>query len=196
MGGLAGVSWTSGGLTMPGPLFSGRVPEDPTRALAAKGAELVEQMQAIVDRARAMIVAGEVVPEGDPVGATPSAYSWEVDHGPPPDASAAVRLGTVEDFATGEGYSVFFHAALAKSEDAFRRVMARELGRELRIGRRPRPPRAGACPWPPSSCRQACSHSWSGSTRTRDRRPSRSWRGTTQITLSFREGSGQALGSP
>lgn len=116
---------------MAGSFFIGRVPEDPARALAAKGAELIEQMQAIVDRARAMIVAGDVVPEGDLPGTTTPAYSWEVDHDPPLDAPATVWLGTVEDFATGEGYSVYFYAALVKSEQAFRRAMARELGREL-----------------------------------------------------------------
>ncbi len=167
---------------MAGSFFTGRVPEDPARALASQGSERIEQIQAIIDRARAKIESDEVVPEVDLQATVRPAYSWEVDHDPPPDAPATVWLGTVEDFATGEGYSVYFYATLATSEQAFRRVMARELGRELAHRATVQAAADGPPPLAAMFMSPGLQTQLERFDTRRGRRSSRSWRGTTRNT--------------
>lgn len=100
------------------------------RHLAGKGEAAVEQWQAVVDRAREMLASGEVRPlDGiDPHRLPP--YPWETS-GRRLDAPERVWLGSVEDYASGEGISVYFAAGLAHDEDEFRRSLSIEFGREL-----------------------------------------------------------------
>lgn len=101
------------------------------RYLAEKGQAWVAHHQAIVDRAREMLASGEVVSTPDGIEFhRPPPYWWELTER---DLSAPERvwLGTVDDFATGEGLRVYFVARFARSEEEFRRGLALELGRQL-----------------------------------------------------------------
>jgi hypothetical protein len=111
-------------------VFTGEPPEAIARFLATKGAAGVEQMQAIVDRARAMVIEADWAFADPPISAV-ARFEWEADDDPPPEGPASVWIGSMEDYSTGEGLSVYFVAAFAHSENGFRRYIARELGTGL-----------------------------------------------------------------
>jgi hypothetical protein len=101
------------------------------RHLAEKGGAAVEQWQAVVDRAREMLASGEVEPPSvgiDPHRPLP--YPWETTERRL-DAPKRVWLGSVDDYASGEGLSAYFAAGLAHGEDELRRSLSLEFGREL-----------------------------------------------------------------
>jgi hypothetical protein len=101
------------------------------RHLAGKGEAAVEQWQAVVDRAREMLASGEVRPPVDGIDPhRPPPYPWETTERRL-DTPRRVWLGYVNDYATGEGSSVYFGAGFARDEDEFRRRLSLELGREL-----------------------------------------------------------------
>lgn len=105
--------------------------EDVARYLAEKGGAAIDQWQAIVDRAREMVASGDVEPPRDGIDPhRPLPYPWETTERRL-EAPKRVWLGSVEDYATGEGLSVYFAAGLAHDEDEFRRSLSFDLGREL-----------------------------------------------------------------
>lgn len=128
------------------PIFMGEPPEAIARSLAMKGAAAVEQMQSIVDLARRMLVRNEVIASESQLGLV-QPYDWEVDDDPPPDGRAGVWLASVSDYATGEGMSVYVLAGFAVSENAFRRRIAAEVGRELADCALVRPGASGSVPY-------------------------------------------------
>ncbi len=104
------------------------------RYFAEQGAEKIEQVQAIVDRAREMLASGEVAPPIDGEDPHwPPPYPWESTE-PPADLPRRVWLAAVMDFATGEGMTHHFAATLASDEDEVRRSLSREIGPHLAHG--------------------------------------------------------------
>ncbi|MBX7540318.1 hypothetical protein [Qipengyuania sphaerica] len=92
------------------------------------------ELQATMERAREMLVSGEVQPNGEgenPFDVPP--YDWEVSE-PQSDATRRIYLGSVSDLATGQGHSVHFAAGLAHDEDEFRRQLAAHIGHVLANG--------------------------------------------------------------
>ncbi len=102
--------------------------EAAARHLALKGRAAIEQIQATVDRARELLAGGLAPPAND---IEPPPHQWELVDDRPSEALPRIWLAVVDDFATGEGLSVYFVAGLARGENAFRRSIALELGREL-----------------------------------------------------------------
>lgn len=101
--------------------------EQAARDLAARGDATVARVEAIVERARELLEAGGIQP-------TPNQeepYAWEADELFPLGTPMRIYLATVEDFATGEGLTVSFFAGRAPSANAFRRLVAREVGVHL-----------------------------------------------------------------
>lgn len=111
-------------------IFTGEPPEAIARFLASKGMAGVEQMQAIVNLAREMVIQPDGTSDAPPVSAVTS-YEWEADDGPPPDAPRSVWMASMDDYATGEGLSIYFVVAFARTESEFRRHIALELGAGL-----------------------------------------------------------------
>lgn len=104
--------------------------EAAARHLAEKGEGAIAEVAAIAERARELLASGLVNPAADGHDPHRPPYSWELTER---DVHAPKRiwLGYVDDYATGEGLSVYFFAALARGEDEFRRSISLELGREL-----------------------------------------------------------------
>lgn len=98
------------------------------RHLAETGEAGIARMQAAIDRAREMLARGEVVDPSEAHEPTSHAYPWEHTERSL-DGPKRVWLASVEDYATGEGLTLFFAAGLARGEDEFRRRIALELGR-------------------------------------------------------------------
>lgn len=111
-------------------IFTGEPPEAIARLLASRGKAGVEHMQAIVDLAREMVIEPDLATDGPLLSSVPR-YEWEADEGPPPDRPSSVWMASMDDYATGEGLSVYFFAAFAHSENEFRRLIAREVGASL-----------------------------------------------------------------
>lgn len=105
--------------------------ERQARYVARNGMSSVEHLEKVIARARELLETGEVVPppiEENPF--IPRAYPWQLSERRP-DLPKRVWLGTVEDFATGQGHSVYFAAGFAHDEDEFRRSLELELGPHL-----------------------------------------------------------------
>ena len=99
------------------------------RHLVQLGEEAIRQMMATVERAQELLASGTVPPF--PEGTEPlPPYPWETSE-PQLEEAKRVWFAAVNDFATGEGLTVYFAAALAHDEDEFRRCISSELGREL-----------------------------------------------------------------
>ena len=102
--------------------------------LARKGADEVEKLQATIQLARQLLASGEVQQYGkgeNPYEVPP--YPWEVTEARM-NAPRRIYLGTVRDLTTGEGYTIYFAAGLARDEDEFRRQMASQIGHTLANG--------------------------------------------------------------
>lgn len=109
--------------------------------LAVKGEAEVAMVLAIGRRAEALLA--------DPSFATtltaaekaeaPAPFAWEAAELFPVGTPVSLWLGSVDDFATGEGLTIHFAVAAARSEGEFRRRLAAELGAGLadraRVGR-------------------------------------------------------------
>jgi hypothetical protein len=69
----------------------------------------------------------------------PTPYAWEAEEVFPAETRRAAYLASAEDYATGEGLTIYFSAGFGRSEGEFRRKLAREWGAPLadraRIGR-------------------------------------------------------------
>ena len=105
--------------------------ERQARHVAKLGLTSVEHMEAVIAGARKLLEAGAIVPPPDEENPyLPQPYAWQLSEGRD-DLPRRVWLGTVEDFATGEGHSIYFAAGFARDEDEFRRDIARELGAHL-----------------------------------------------------------------
>lgn len=82
----------------------------------------------MITRARELLEAGEIVPPSNEESPfIPQSYPWQLGERRL-DLPKQSWLGTVEDFATGQGYSIYFAAGFAHDEDEFRRSIALELG--------------------------------------------------------------------
>src|SRR5690606_4174077 len=94
--------------------------------LAHLGREKVEQFQLVAQEALSLLDSSEpMLPQGQT-----DTYPWEQTE-PVSDGTRAVYLATVEDYATGEGLTVYFAAVLARSEDEARRSLSRLWSRNL-----------------------------------------------------------------
>lgn len=122
-----------------GAMDAGRI-QRVARLLAIKGEAEVAMVLAIAKRAEALLA--------DPAfaatitateKAVPAPFAWEKQEVFPIGAPVSLWLASVDDFATGEGLTVHFAAAFARSESEFRRRLAVELGAGLadraRVGR-------------------------------------------------------------
>lgn len=108
--------------------------ERQARHVAKLGMTSVKNLEVVIARARELLEAGEIVPppnEENPY--LPQPYAWQLTE-PQLDLPRRVWLASVEDFATGQGHSVYFAAGLAHDEDEFRRSVAIELGPHLAHG--------------------------------------------------------------
>ncbi len=127
-------------------IFTGEPPEAIARLLATKGTAGVEQMQSIVNLAREMVIEPGGASDRSPVSAV-ARYEWEADDGPPPEGPSSVWMASMEDYATGEGISIYFVVAFAHTENEFRRHIARELGAGLADRARVRKGAEGSVPF-------------------------------------------------
>ena len=99
--------------------------------LAEKGEAAIDQWQDAVNRARAMLASGEVLPPPDGLDPhLPPPYPWETSE-QQMEGPYRVWLGSVSDYATGEGMSIYFFVEFAADEDEFRRSISRRLTREI-----------------------------------------------------------------
>ena len=111
---------------------AGRI-ERVARHLAAKGEAEVAMVLAIARRAEALLA--------DPSFATtltaaekataPTPFAWEAAELFPVGGPVSLWLGSVDDFETGEGLTIHFAVAAARSEGEFRRRLAAQMGARL-----------------------------------------------------------------
>ena len=119
---------------------AGRI-ERVARHLAVKGEAEVAMVLAIARRAEALLAdpGFETTVTEAKKAAAPAPFAWEAAELFPVGAPVSLWLGSVDDFATGEGLILYFAAADARSESEFRRRMAAEMGPVLadraRVGR-------------------------------------------------------------
>ena len=126
--GLASLDGSRGGRRMSD---ENKAFERQARYVARNGMSSVEHLEEVIARARELLEAGEVVtPPIEENPFIPQAYPWQLSERRP-DLPKRVWLGTVEDFKTGQGHSVYFAAGVAHDEDEFRRSIALELGPHL-----------------------------------------------------------------
>ena len=91
--------------------------ERQARHVAKLGMTSVENLEAVIARARELLEAGQIVPPpNDENPYLPQPYAWQLTE-PQLDLPRRVWLATVEDFATGQGHSVYFAAGFAHDED-------------------------------------------------------------------------------
>ena len=92
--------------------------------LAEKGEAAIDQWQDTVDRARAMLASGEVLPPPDGIDPhRPPPYPWETSE-QMMEGPYRIWLGSVSDYGTGEGISIYFFVEYAADEDEFRRSIS------------------------------------------------------------------------
>lgn len=102
--------------------------ERQARHIAKHGMGSVEHLETAIARARELLEAGEIEPSSDEESPfIPQSYPWELSERRL-DLPKQSWLGTVEDFVTGQGHSIYFAAGFAHDEDEFRRCIALELG--------------------------------------------------------------------
>ena len=118
----------------------GRI-ERVARHLAVKGEAEVAMVLAIARRAEALLADpsfATTLTAAEKAGA-PAPFAWEAAELFPVGAPVSLWLGSVDDFATGEGLTIYFAAAAARGEGEFRRRLAAEIGAGLadraRVGR-------------------------------------------------------------
>ena len=111
------------------------------RHLAVKGEAEVAMVLAIARRAEALLADpgfATTLTAAEKVAA-PAPFDWEAVELFPAGTPVSLWLGSVDDFATGEGLTVHFAVAAARSEGEFRRRLAAEMGADLadraRVGR-------------------------------------------------------------
>ena len=117
----------------------GRI-ERVARHLALKGEAEVAMVLAIARRAEALLAdPGFATTLTAAETAAPAPFDWEAAELFPVGTPVSLWLGSVDDFATGEGLTIYFAVAAARSEGEFRRRLAAEIGAGLadraRVGR-------------------------------------------------------------
>lgn len=118
---------------------AGRI-ERGARYLAVKGEAEVAMVLAIGRRAEALLADPSftmTLTAAETAAKAP--FAWEAAELFPVGAPVSLWLGSVDDFATGEGLTIHFAVAAARSEGEFRRRLAAEIGAGLanraRVGR-------------------------------------------------------------
>ena len=103
------------------------------RHLAAKGEAEVAMILAIARRAEALLAdpGFATTVTAAEKAATPAPFAWEATELFPVDTPASLWRASVDDFATGEGLTIHFAVAAARSESEFRRCLAAEMGASL-----------------------------------------------------------------
>ncbi|MFN3387568.1 MAG: hypothetical protein ACK40O_01450 [Allosphingosinicella sp.] len=110
---------------------AGRV-ERVARHLALKGEAEVGMVLAIARRAEALLVdPGFATLAAAEKATAPAPFTWEAAELFPVGTPVSLWLGSVDDFATGEGLTIHFAVAAARSEGEFRRRLAAEMGAGL-----------------------------------------------------------------
>lgn len=104
-----------------------------SRFLARRGEAKLDELQALVDRARELLTSGEVEPDLAYLEPLAPPHEWELST-PPSGTRNTIWLASVEDFATGSGHSAHVLACLARDEDEVRRLMSASFGRILANG--------------------------------------------------------------
>ena len=102
--------------------------EPVAKFLAEKGEATLDQMQATVDRARAMLANRAVLPDVSDEHRTP--FAWETTE-QRMEGPYRVWFASDSDYGTGEGLSIYFAAEFASDEAEFRRSLSMILGREM-----------------------------------------------------------------
>lgn len=101
--------------------------EETVRYFAEKGSAWLTMVQAGLARAQEMVASGEVEEPAGGVDPHYTPYAWESTE-PEPDAPFRIWRATAEDFATGEGMTVYYAVRRARDADEFRRMISREFG--------------------------------------------------------------------
>lgn len=103
--------------------------ERQARHVAKLGMASVENLETMIARARELLEAGEIVPPPSVENpCLPHLYAWQLTE-PQLELPRRVWLATVEDFATGEGHSVYFAAGFAHDEVMFGACCQRRIVR-------------------------------------------------------------------
>ena len=104
-----------------------RASRDAARRLAARGADAIQQMQAIVDLASQMLASRQresFKTDAARIGpAEPDGSAAETSQPPP---KPRVFLATVSELVQGQGHTLHFAAGLARRESEFRSQLARD----------------------------------------------------------------------
>ena len=101
---------------------------------ARKGNGEIEKVQATLNLSRQLLANGEVKPYSEGENPfEPQPYPWESSE-VSADIPLRLFLGTVSDLTSGQGHTVWFAAAPARSEDEFRRKLANHIGHTLANG--------------------------------------------------------------
>lgn len=93
------------------------------RYLAGRGCDAIDDWQALIDAARAMLASGELKEEEI------TAYPWELERHAPPTERTRIWFSYMSDHATGAGLTTTIFAALAHSEAEFRRSISANFDR-------------------------------------------------------------------
>lgn len=103
------------------------------RHLALKGAAEVAMVLAIARRANALLADPGFATTRSAVekAAAPVPFAWEAAELFPVGTPVSLWCGSVDDFATGEGLTIYFAVAAARTEGEFRRRLAGEMGAGL-----------------------------------------------------------------
>jgi hypothetical protein len=104
--------------------------EQLARYVAVKGKTEAARLLAIVERAQELLADPDfqaTITEYEKA-ARRVPFDWETEEEFPLRTRASLYLGSVEDFATGEGLTIHFAAAFARSESEFRRIFAAKRG--------------------------------------------------------------------
>ncbi len=98
------------------------------RVVALQGKAEAVRLQAIAERAQEMLADPAFATSTAGVTRQPTPHLWEAEEVFPPGARRATYLASAEDYATGEGLTIYFAAGFGRSEGEFRRKLAGEWG--------------------------------------------------------------------
>jgi hypothetical protein len=102
------------------------------RHVALQGEAEATRLRAIAERAQEMLADPRFAAiAAAEVAHLPPPFAWERDEEFPAGAPIAVYLASADDFATGEGLTIYFAAGFGRSEDEFRRKLSNEWGAPL-----------------------------------------------------------------
>jgi hypothetical protein len=121
MGGLAESASMSGGDQI----------EVAARYLVAQGAVEIRRIRTIVERAQHLLDAGDLSASEITALARPAPYAWEKPQLFPIEREVKIYQAIAEDYATGQGYDLYYHASFARSVEECRRHFATAVGPHL-----------------------------------------------------------------